>query len=182
MEDARLIGQRAPDVHGPPRYLYTVLLLCVVGLMGAMAYVLHKTHQTVLEYASLIDHAATIKLETANAHLWFKRLLGRDVHRTMDPVWKHLDKADSSAEALSESGRHMAPGFQPRNGHQSQVIAQKLRRELANFRLAAEKRWETGTKRLGDEAVERQYRVRGGVAAPAGHCTADGEYQCGTAA
>ena len=139
------------------RRVYLILAAATVVATGIMLAVTQLHRSLARRYAPL-QRAERIEFELTAAHLWLEELLAGDAPAGIDDVRGHLDRAAADVAWLRTSlhGRSAAiddPSLRD-------PIPQLVER-LAEFRQAAEHRWQNRTaarQARRDESFDDQFR------------------------
>ncbi len=85
------------------RFMYLRVGLFAVAVICSMGYIFTTGSRMAAKHAPLVDAAMEIKLQAAQAHLWFEEMISGDRTVDIDQVWELQDKANYRAEVQSDA-------------------------------------------------------------------------------
>ena len=125
------------------RLMYLLVGLFVVVVICSMGYIFTTGSRIAAKHAPLVDAAMEIKLQAAQAHLWFEEMVSGDRTVNIDQVWKLQDSADWFVNAMLEGGSSAEGVFIPLDDVDLRSQIRSVQAKLDEFGDITRKRYET---------------------------------------
>ncbi|WP_415892386.1 GGDEF domain-containing protein [Neptuniibacter sp. PT8_73] len=131
-------------------------LLCLLLLL----YIHLSAQSTLQKYIPWLDASMEIKLEVAQAHLWFEEISAGDHSVSVDTVYTHLDQATWYANAILDGGTLKQNIYQPLEYKELRLQANRLVYRLQQLRKSIDQRYLNLEEALaGTEEEQRQDKI-----------------------
>jgi len=143
-------------------YRWKILLPVIIsGLIVVLilAYSYDIGIQMTYRYAPLVNTAMEIKLEATSAHLWFEEILSGDRQEDMESVWQNINDADWYAKAMLEGGQNSEGIFLVLEDEEMRNDIINVRKKLAEFRIATQKRFEEKETSAAGTDIDQKYDI-----------------------
>lgn len=130
--------------------------LCLLLLL----YIHLSAQSTLQKYIPWLDASMEIKLEVAQAHLWFEEISAGDPSVSVGTVYTHLDQATWYANAILDGGTLKQNIYQPLEYKELRLQANRLVYRLQQLRKSIDQRYINleGTH-AGTEEEQRQDKI-----------------------
>ncbi len=138
------------------------LMHLLVGLFAAvvictMGYIFITGSRMAAKHAPLVDAAMEIKLQVAQAHLWFEEMISGDRTVDIDQVWKLQDSAEWYAQVMLEGGSSAKGVYIALDDTDLRSQIRSVQAKLAEFRDITRQRYETPKDSAIGSEIDQRY-------------------------
>ncbi|MHC4270912.1 MAG: PAS domain S-box protein [Planctomycetota bacterium] len=153
--------QKTPK-RGSGKKNLLLLVLLMIGFMivfiaGSMMYIFNISNQLRTAHAPVMDSAVQMKIEVTTAHLWFEEIISGEPNMQMDDIIAHLDKADSYAQTILQTGESEIGGLVILDHPQLKPDTENVIEKLLQFRENTHRRWVVKDVAGSGTEIDRKY-------------------------
>lgn len=139
------------------QYWLWILIPLTILVMGLMGWVFYTGDRLINIHSPNVDATMEIRLETANAHLWFEEIMTGDHKIEMSVITSHLDEAEWYVHALLKGGENPEGRFLPLQHPELRTQVGRIQNLLDQLRSATQARFQLGEEAGIGSSIDQQY-------------------------
>jgi uncharacterized membrane protein YuzA (DUF378 family) len=139
------------------RLMYLFVGLFALVVICSMGYIFSAGSRMAAKHAPLVNATMEIRLETAQAHLWFEEMIAGDRTVDVNQIWKLLDSAKRFTQAMLEGGENAAGVFIPLDDADLRSQIRSLQTKLDEFGDITRQRHQTPEDSVIGSEIDQRY-------------------------